>query len=100
MMMSDHEWTAFERLLTIAQSDTGQSRRVANFILAWWNAQSLGGFDLTDLFAVDDAIAADISTVVVCLSRNAVAFYPEEYRPQIDAIIEEWRPEIWAKSQS
>lgn len=31
------DWTrgAFERLLALAQSDTGQSRRAANFILAW-----------------------------------------------------------------
>jgi hypothetical protein len=45
--------TALDRLLTLADSDTGQSRRAANFILAWWNAETLGGFDLADLFAVD-----------------------------------------------
>ena len=31
---------ALERLIAIAHSDTGQSRRVADFLLAWWNAAS------------------------------------------------------------
>ena len=99
MAMSDHERDAFERLLKIAKSDTGQSRRVAAFILAWWNAGSLGGFDLVDLFGVDQTIAADLGTVFICLSRQSQAFYPEEYRSDIEALIEAWRPEIWAASQ-
>ncbi|MBP8937197.1 MAG: hypothetical protein KBG72_01815 [Agrobacterium sp.] len=98
--MTDHERASFERLLKIARSDTGQSRRVAAFILAWWNAGGLGGFDLADLFGVDQAIAADMGTVFVCLGRQSEAFYPNEYRTEIEAIIEAWRPEIWASSQS
>ncbi|MEF2072546.1 DUF7673 family protein [Consotaella aegiceratis] len=97
--MTAHERAAFERLLKIARSDTGQSRKVANFILAWWNADSLGGFDLAELFGVDEEIAADMATVFVCLSRNAMAFYPTAYRAEIEAIIEAWRPEVWAHSQ-
>ena len=50
---------ALDRLVTIAQSDTGQSARVANFLLAWWNAGDCGGVDLTDLWNVDRAIADD-----------------------------------------
>jgi hypothetical protein len=33
-------------------------RVVANFLLAWWN--ECGGFDLTDVWAVDTAIAVDM----------------------------------------
>lgn len=44
--MNDFERAAFERLLGVAKSDSGQCRIVANFILAWWNAGSLVGFDL------------------------------------------------------
>lgn len=36
------EKSALERLITIAQRDTGQSRRVADFLLAWWNAGQCG----------------------------------------------------------
>jgi hypothetical protein len=35
-----------EELLAVAQRDTGQSRKVANFLLAWWYAAENGGFDL------------------------------------------------------
>ena len=55
--MDEQTRAAFERLLTIAHSDTGQARRVADFILAWWNPYSLGRFDITDVFTLDRAIA-------------------------------------------
>ena len=58
---------ALDRLIRIAQSDTGQSHRVANFLLAWWNAEECGGFDLTDLWGVDAPIAADMVTVFAIL---------------------------------
>ena len=44
---------ALNRLLTIAKGNAGQSRFVANFLLAWWNAGRDGGFDLTYLWNVD-----------------------------------------------
>ena len=34
---------ALTRLIEIAQKDTGQSRRVADFLLAWHNAAENGG---------------------------------------------------------
>lgn len=37
--------SAIRRLMTIASQDTGQSRRVANFLLAWHNAEGNGGWD-------------------------------------------------------
>ena len=44
---------ALERLIRIAQRDTGQSRMVAEFLLSWWNAANCGGFDLNTLWGVD-----------------------------------------------
>ncbi len=91
--MMDHTTrAAFERLLQVANSDTGQSRRVANFILAWWNATDLGGFDLADLFAVDRHIAADMATVFSYVAGRNTPIYPEEYRDEIVALIQAWRP--------
>jgi hypothetical protein len=51
----DKSRAALQRLIQIAQDDTGQSRIVANFLLAWWNAGECGGFDLTDVWGVDTA---------------------------------------------
>jgi hypothetical protein len=58
--VSEKSRAALERLVDIGQGDTGQSRIVANFLLAWWNAGECGGFDLTDVWAVDTAIAVDM----------------------------------------
>jgi hypothetical protein len=89
---------AFERLLDVARSDTGQSRRVADFVLAWWNPESLGRFDITDVFAVDRELATAMATVFSWLARQSTAVYPEEYRSEIEALIQVWRPEVWARS--
>lgn len=90
------DWTraAFERLLSLAQSDTGQARRAANFLLAWWNADSLGAFDPADLFAVD------MATVFTWIAGQGVAIYPTEHRAQIEKLIADWRPEVWENSKA
>ncbi|WP_239801885.1 hypothetical protein [Aquamicrobium sp. NLF2-7] len=90
---------AFERLLDLARSDTGQARRAADFVLAWWNEASLGRFDMTDLFAVDPDIAEAMATVFSWLSRQSNAVYPTEYRTEMEALIQEWRPDVWAQSR-
>jgi hypothetical protein len=76
--VSANQKAAIERLIRIAQGDTRQSRRVANFLLAWWNAEECDGFDLTDLWNVDAAIAADMVTVFGLLA--GLNSYPELLR--------------------
>lgn len=85
---------ALNRLLAAAQKDTGQSRRVADFLLAWWNADSCGGFDLTDLWAVDEEIAEDMVTVFAYVARANK--YPDVigYAAQFKSIVRSWRPEL------
>lgn len=84
---------ALDRLLTVAMSDTGQSRIAANFLLAWWNATDLGGFDLADLFSVDRAIAADMAVIFAFLGQQSGAVYPDAFdgRAEILALIRLWR---------
>ena len=94
--MNTNEEAALRRLIEIAKRDTGQSRRVADFLLAWWNAAECGGFDLTNLFAVGDAIAADMSTVLALIAR--LNKYPDTlgFGNDFETIVREWRPEILA----
>src|SRR5438105_14375913 len=61
--ISARQKAALERLIKIAQADTGQGRMAAEFLLSWWNASNCGGFDLTTLWGVDTEIAADMITV-------------------------------------
>ena len=84
--------SAIGRLIQIAKRDTGQSRRVANFLLAWWNADECGGFDLTDLWGMDAPIATDIVTVFATLP--VCQHYPDTlgYGRDFEAIVRVWRP--------
>jgi hypothetical protein len=82
---------ALGRLCAIARRDTGQSRRVACFLLAWHNAEENGGWDPTDFWNVDTAVAEDILAVLklACDSRK----YPGDlgFEPEITAIWQLWR---------
>ncbi|MBM7325358.1 DUF7673 family protein [Agrobacterium pusense] len=92
--MEDRVRFALEKLLDVAHGDTGQSRRVANFILAWWNADVHGGFNLTDLADVDRDVCEDMVTVFTFLAREEDLVYPEAYKPEIIQIIRRWRPDV------
>lgn len=91
---SDDETQALTRLIDIARGPTGQSRRVADFLLAWWNASACGAFDLTALWGVDDPIAADMVTVFGLIA--SVNQYPDAlgYDQQFKTIVQTWRPEL------
>ena len=91
--MDDRVRFALEKLLNVAHEDTGQGRRVANFLLAWWNADVHGGFDLTDLANFDPHIGADMATIFTFLAREEDIVYPYDYRSEIEQIIARWRPQ-------
>lgn len=68
--MEDRVRFALEKLLNVAHEDTGQGRRVANFLLAWWNAEVHGGFDITDLANVDPHIGAMATVSPISRARR------------------------------
>jgi hypothetical protein len=86
------EHLALQRLVQIAKRDTGQSKLVANFLLSWWNAQSCGGFDLTDIWPLDAAIVADIFLVLQLISKNT-GKYPDDFElsNEFEAILAQHR---------
>lgn len=85
---------SIERLFDIAESDTGQGRRVANFLLAWWNAGSCGGFDLTDLWNVDRQIARDMTMVFATIGEDAEPSYPAGFEDRFRNLVRRWRPDL------
>lgn len=92
--LSEEEGAALRRLTEHAKRETGQSRRVADFLLAWWNPGQCGGFDFTTMWGCDDAIVEDMITVFAFVGRNKC--YPDTLGFEADfaAIISEWRPEL------
>lgn len=93
--MTEKQADAIERLLVQAlHHETGQARRVADFLLAWWNPEHCGRFDLTDLWGCDDAIAEDMVTVFAFIAHNRQ--YPDTlgYEKQYAQLVRQWRPEV------
>lgn len=92
--MLDAEKAALERLLAVARGDTGQSRRVADFLLAWWNAGQCGSYDLTTAWGVDDDLMEAMCVVFRLASR--ANSYPDTlgYGPAFEAVVAAWRPEL------
>ena len=82
---------ALARLLDLAQGDTGQSRRAANFLLAWWNAPRDGGFDLTDLWYVDRTVTADMVAVFTLVADNWHHADIYGYGPAMHELVTRWR---------
>lgn len=86
---------ALLRLLEIAYHDTGQSRRVADFLLAWWNADECGGFDLTDIWCLDWEIAQDVRRVFTFIAGHQR--YPDTlgFNREFTRVVRAWRPHLF-----
>nr|WP_198912128.1 hypothetical protein [Acetobacter conturbans] len=83
-------------MVEIAKGDTHQSGLVSGFLLAWWNAEECGGYDLTWAWALDPEIADDIIAVFSYVTR--LRKHPDQITPELNAhfrsIIRVWRPEL------
>ena len=86
--VSAREHEALLRLLEVAAGNSGQSRMVADFLLAWWNAGSCGAYGITTAWGLDEVLAEDVITVFALASR--VREYPEAF----GRVVAAWRPEL------
>lgn len=93
----EDELEALRRLLKLARYDSGQCSRVAEFLLAWWNAQTCGGFDVMDVGSLDPDLAADV--VVVFGMVACFRLYPSDLSQDLVAEFRElvaiWHPEFF-----
>lgn len=82
---------ALRRLFPIAQSDTGQSRRVAAFLLGLYNGDRFK-FDLTDLRGLDYALHDDCLSVLRMDHSPAkeVHLYFERGGELFERLAEDW----------
>lgn len=92
-LMTEQERDALARLIQIALRDTGQSKRVADFLLAWYNAAENGGWDPADLWAVDLPVGDDMMTVLGLVHGGPRGKYPNDwgFRKEIERVWELWR---------
>jgi hypothetical protein len=66
--LANDDRNSLQRLVKVAKSKTPQSRPVANFLLAWWDAKKYGGFDFVDLWDLDKDLVDDIINVLRIIS--------------------------------
>lgn len=93
--LPDDTRATLDRLLEVAYRDTGQSRRVADFLLSWWNAEECGGWDPLDLWGLDATLKMDVLRVLHYLA-TPLACYPDTlgYKAQFDRLVRERRPHL------
>lgn len=84
----------FERLLRIARSSTGQSCRVANFILAWWGRRQPRRVRLVRHLHCGSQHARNMATVVHRLFRISSRGISGAYRAEREDLIRVWRLEV------
>lgn len=84
--------TALEQLLALAERDTVQSRKVANFLLAWWNASENGGFDLADLYGLNGQSASACAAVFTWVAQCGATPESLGYNARFKALALKWRP--------
>ncbi|VEF10852.1 Uncharacterised protein [Pseudomonas fluorescens] len=82
--------SALEHLLALAERDTMQSRKVANFLLAWWNATENGGFDFADLHGLNAHTVSSCSAVFSWIGQNAATPEAIGYAPRFRALALKW----------
>jgi hypothetical protein len=98
IFMNTNQKLALERLIAIAKGDTGQCRRVANFLLSWWNADTCGGWQVTDVWSLDRSITEDIFVVLGLVAQEWA--YPNSlgYEEDFQKILRCWRPKFFEES--
>lgn len=83
-----------ERLMVHARRNSGQGRRVADPLPAWWNSGGCGAFDRTSLWSLGTAIVADMTILFGLIGR--IHRYPDilGYEAKFKAIVQGWRLEL------
>jgi len=81
---------AIARLIAVASGNTGQSRRIAAFLLSWWDGAE-GGAPIVDIGEVDRELREDMLIVVAYLAQHGVV-YADAWgrRADMERLIDQW----------
>lgn len=87
---------AIDRLFTKAMWDTGQARKVAQFLMSWGNEPVHGGFDFAHIRSLDSEIADDMWTLMEYLFASGFK-YPIDigYEERFVALVRLYRPDLF-----
>lgn len=83
---------AIGRLVEIARADTGQSARVADFLLAWWNGEDNGHFPILHLCNCDPVIGEDMVAIMAYFAQELTVYADAwGYQDTMAELAERWR---------
>jgi hypothetical protein len=85
------EREALQRLIAIAEGGEAPNSIAAEFLLAWRNAEELGGFNVAHLAKVDASIAADMMTVCKLIIDTRASPDALGYTESFDRLTNNWR---------
>ena len=81
---------ALERLINVAGGDTGGARRVAEFLLSWWEGTA-GLISMADLCYLDAETREDILIILAYIAQNDVTYADAWGRGQdMGRLIDQW----------
>lgn len=92
--LTEAQLAALLRSIDIAKRDTGQPRRVANFLLALADARVYGGWNPRDLLGVSAHIADDMVTLIAAIAYYDFSAYELGLQDEFEAIARRWRPRV------
>lgn len=98
MQPSQRVIDAIDRLFTKAMWDTGQARKVAQFLMWWGNEPAHGGFDLAHIRSLDTEISDDMWTLMEYLFASGFK-YPIDigFEDRFVALVRLYRPDLFAR---
>src|SRR5665213_1173875 len=90
--ISQGERAAIGRLMQNALGASGQARMVADFLLAWHNAEENGGWNPVELWSLDNQILDDVLTALQVIGREC-GRYPDNlgFEREIQLVWTLWR---------
>jgi hypothetical protein len=91
---TERECDALAFCFEVAQRDHGGARRIRQLLYAWHNGAELGGFDLADLWSLDETYRGHALTLIGMVARSPCGWYAEHYGYAADmvALIETYGP--------
>lgn len=98
MQPSQRVIDAIDRLFTKAMWDTGQARKVAQFLMSWGNEPVHGGFDFAHIRNLDTEISDDMWTLMEYLFASGFK-YPIDigFEDRFVALVRLYRPDLFAR---
>jgi hypothetical protein len=98
MQPSQRVIDAIDRLFTKAMWDTGQARKVAQFLMSWGNEPVHGGFDFAHIRNLDTEISDDMWTLMEYLFASGFK-YPIDigFEDRFVALVRLYRSDLFAR---